>query len=118
MTEDYPLTVEERDEEDKKFRNRQASAISGGIFMIGLGVMFFTGWWWPGMMFVIGLSGGASLLYRGRIWEGLNTIAFFFGLPGVVWLVDYYDISWGIAGPILLIGLGLFIMANVQTVVP
>jgi hypothetical protein len=39
-------------------KRKRASSISGGIFLIGLGVLFLTGWWWPGILVVIGLSGG------------------------------------------------------------
>ncbi|HYF63385.1 MAG TPA: hypothetical protein VD886_11260 [Herpetosiphonaceae bacterium] len=29
---------------------------SGMIWLIGIPILFFTGWWWPGIMILIGLS--------------------------------------------------------------
>ena len=31
-------------------KQKQASTLSGGIFLIGLGILIITGWWWPGIM--------------------------------------------------------------------
>jgi len=88
---------------DKK---KRASSISGGIFLIGLGVLLFTGWWWPGIMLVIGLSGGAELIFRGQTARGIGTIAFFSAFP-ISWaLVQTTEISWAIVGPFILIALG------------
>jgi len=88
---------------DKK---KRASSISGGIFLIGLGVLLFTGWWWPGIMLVIGLSGGAELIFRGQTARGIGTIAFFSAFP-IIWaLVQTTEISWAIVGPFILIALG------------
>ena len=67
---------------------KRGSAISGGIFLISLGVLIFTDWWWPGIMFALGLSGGAELIFRGKIWRGIGTIAFFSAIPIVVWIVQ------------------------------
>jgi len=94
-------------------KQKQASSISGGIFLIGLGVLFLTDWWWPGIMLVIGLSGGAELIFRGQIAKGLGTIAFFCGIPLVWTLVQSTNISWGIIGPFILIVLGVIILVKV-----
>ena len=49
-----------------KEKKARASGISGGILLIGLGILLFSGWWWPGIMFAIGLSAGAELVFRGK----------------------------------------------------
>jgi len=94
---------------DKK---KQASGISGGIFLIGLGVLLFTGWWWPGIMLVIGLSAGAELIFRGKIARGIGTIAFFSAFPIIWTIVQATDISWAIVGPFILIALGAIILVK------
>jgi hypothetical protein len=94
-------------------RRRKASGISGGIFLIGLGVLIITGWWWPGIMLVIGLSGGAEQIFRGRIASGIGTIAFFTAIP-VIWaLVESTNLTWAIVGPFILIALGAIILVRV-----
>ena len=94
-------------------KQKQASSISGGIFLIGLGVLFLTDWWWPGIMLVIGLSGGAELIFRGQIAKGLSTIAFFGGIPLIWTVVQSTNISWAIVGPFILIALGVILLVKV-----
>jgi hypothetical protein len=90
----------------------RASAISGGIFLIGLGVLFFTNWWWPGIMVVLGLAGCAELVFRGQIGRGIGTLAFFLAIPTVLWLIRVTPIRWEIFGPLVLIGLGVIILVK------
>jgi hypothetical protein len=92
---------------------KRASSISGGIFLIGLGVLFLTDWWWPGILVVIGLSGGGELIFRGQIIKGLGTIAFFCGIPLIWTIVQATNISWGIVGPFILIALGVILLVKV-----
>lgn len=32
----------------------RAGEVSGGLFLIGIAILFLTGWWWPGILFVVG----------------------------------------------------------------
>lgn len=43
-------------------------AISGGIFIIGIGVLWYFDLWWPGILILIGLMAiiGATLAYTRR----------------------------------------------------
>jgi predicted membrane-bound mannosyltransferase len=91
-------------------KQRKASAISGGLFLIGLGVLIFTGWWWPGIMVVLGLAGGAELIFRGQIARGIGTFVFFWGIALVVMIVQMTNVPWSIVGPLLLIGVGVIIL--------
>jgi hypothetical protein len=48
--------------------------ISGGVFLVGLGVLFLTGWWWPGILLLLGLTAlakGACGSDWGARWGGL-----------------------------------------------
>ena len=93
-------------------RQRQASGISGGIFLISLGILIITGWWWPGIMIALGLSGGAELIFRGRIVKGIGTLAFFCAIPIAVWVIQATDIPWTLVGPMILIGLGVILLVK------
>jgi hypothetical protein len=90
----------------------RASALSGGIFLISLGILFFTGWWWPGIMIAIGLASCAELVFRGKIWRGIGTLAFFLAIPIVIWIVQETQIPWAIVGPLILIGIGVIILVK------
>jgi hypothetical protein len=93
-------------------KRKRASAISGGIFLIGLGVLIFTGWWWPGILIVIGISGCAELVFRGRVAQGIGTLAFFLAIPLVLWIIQASRIPWRLAGPMVLIGLGVIVLVK------
>jgi hypothetical protein len=93
-------------------RQRKASGISGGIFLISLGILIITGWWWPGIMIAIGLSSGAELVFRGKVGRGIGTLAFFCAIPIAVWLIQRATIPWGLVGPMILIGIGIIVLVK------
>jgi hypothetical protein len=93
-------------------KQRTASGISGGLFLISLGILIMTGWWWPGIMFAIGLSSGAELIFRGRVARGIGTLVFFSAIPIVVWIVQEVRIPWTLIGPMILIGLGVIVLVR------
>jgi hypothetical protein len=95
-----------------KEKKRLAGGISGGIFLISLGVLLVTGWWWPGIMVAIGLASGASLIFRGKIWQGIGSLVFFCGIAVAVEVVRATDISGVVIGAFILIGIGVIILVK------
>ena len=93
-------------------KKKQASAISGGIFLISLGILLYTGWWWPGIMFAIGLAGGAELVFRGKTLQGIGTLVFFCAIPTIIWVIQETDIPWSLVGPLVLIGVGVIVLVK------
>ena len=87
---------------------RTKNGITGGIFLIGIGILMFTNWWWPGIMLVIGLAISAGLILRGKYFSALFTFAFFAAIP----LLVTADIPWGIFGPFILIALGASVIVK------
>jgi len=94
------------------FEKRQdAGQISGGVFLVGLGMLFLTGWWWPGIMFVTAASIIARTIAEGQhpktatgaFW--LIGIGILFGMPGLIG--EIAGGFWNIF-PLILIGFGLF----------
>jgi len=52
-------------------RGRKAGlwgAISGGVFIVGLGLLWLFDWWWPGILFLI----GAMIVIGGLVSYGVN----------------------------------------------
>ena len=107
------MTAETGVETVDKDRKRMADGISGGIFLISLGVLLYTGWWWPGIMIALGLSSGASLIFRGRVWQGILSLVFFCSIPIGIWIINETQISWTLVGAFILIGLGVITIAKV-----
>lgn len=68
--------------------DEKANQFSGGIFMIGLAILFLTGDWWPGILFVIGASSIAQGLVRGRGWYSLQGSLWMIGL-GLVFVFGF-----------------------------
>jgi hypothetical protein len=106
------MSTETYSQDVDKEKRRRASGISGGIFLISLGVLLYTGWWWPGIMFAIGLAGGAELVFRGKILRGIGTLAFFCAIPIAVWIIQKNEIPWSLVGPLVLIGIGVIVLVK------
>ena len=87
---------------------RTRNPITGGLLLIGLGVLALTGWWWPGIMVVLGIAIGSGLVFRGRYLAAAVIAAIFFTIP----LLTEADIPWQIFGPMVLIGAGLVVLAK------
>jgi hypothetical protein len=60
------------------FHPRRADQISGAVWLIGLGVLLMTGYWWPGILFVIGAGMIAQAVDEGRGW---------YASQGALWLI-------------------------------
>ena len=106
------MTSEVETKSSDKDKQRMASAISGGIFLISLGVLLVTGWWWPGIMVALGLSSGAALIFRGKTWQGIGSLAFFCGIAVFVEIVRSTDISGVMIGAFILIGIGVIVLVK------
>jgi hypothetical protein len=89
-----------------------AGAISGGIFLISLGVLLVTGWWWPGIMVALGLASGAALIFRGKILGGIVSLVFFCGIAVAVELIRTTDVSGVVIGTFILVVIGVIVLVK------
>ena len=93
--------------------DEKATQVATGIFFVGLGLLFLTGWWWPGIMFVMAASILARAVAagerlqdaRGAWW--LIGIGVIFGMPGLIG--DIAGTFWRVF-PMILVGMGLFMI--------
>ncbi len=94
-------------------KEEKASQASTGVFFVGLGLLFFSGWWWPGIMFVIAASILARSRALGERWQSatgalwLIAIGVIFGIPGLI--ADIAGAFWQFF-PLVLVGMGLFML--------
>ncbi|MCG8350805.1 MAG: zinc ribbon domain-containing protein [Chloroflexales bacterium] len=75
----------------------RGGGIIGGVFLIGLAVLFMTGLFWPGILALLGVCGFLSNIAEGKPREGLMPLVFMTGLavlfmtglfwPGILVLV-------------------------------
>jgi hypothetical protein len=55
-------------------------------------------------LIAIGLSSDAGQIFRGKIWSGIGTMAFFFAIPIAVWIIQETDVDWTVIAAFILIG--------------
>lgn len=94
-------------------KRRQSWKIGNGIFFVGLGLLFLTGWWWPGIMLVFAASALGRALAAGKSWQEargallLAVIALLFSLPGLMGSLSGAFWRWL---PLIFVGLGLYML--------
>ncbi len=106
------MTTETQVKKSDKEKKRMADAVAGAIFLIGLGILIITGWWWPGIMVVIGLSSGASLIFRDRIAAGISSLIFFCGIAVISLIVQNTDVDGVVIAGMILVGIGIIILVK------
>jgi ribosomal protein L40E len=89
-------------------RNSAAwGGISGGLFLIGLALIAWLNWWWPGILVLVGLSAivGGVLGCRtsAQRWGGMQGGLFLIGLALIAWL------NWWWPGILVLVGLSAIV---------
>lgn len=87
---------------------QNADAVSGGVFLIGLGILFFFNWFWPGILILVGVVGFIHQWAKGQLVNGLTTLIIMCGLA----LVLSAGFQWRIVLPIGLIILGCIGLIN------
>jgi hypothetical protein len=78
---------------------QRSSEISTGIFLIGLAILWLTGNWFPGILFVVGVSSIARALGEGKAWSAAQ---------GGLWAIGMGLVfTFGFSLPLLLIIIGI-----------
>ncbi|HEX6287983.1 MAG TPA: zinc ribbon domain-containing protein [Herpetosiphonaceae bacterium] len=73
--------------------------IGGAVFLIGLGILFLTGRFWPGILVLIGLTAFINEGMRGHSRNALQGLVFFLGLAVL------FSTGWFWPGILILLGL-------------
>jgi Double zinc ribbon len=77
--------------------------IGGGLFLIGLALIAWMNWWWPGILVLVGLMALVSGLIAKRDspqrWGGFQGGLFLLGLALIAWM------NWWWPGILVLVGL-------------
>jgi hypothetical protein len=86
--------------------SHKAQAISNGVFLIGLGILFYTNEWWPGIILVIWAALALRQGLTGRYYDVLLTSLVLLGL----FIFSFYDLKWSVIAPVLFVLGGIFII--------
>ena len=76
---------------------KKAAAIAISLFLIGLGILSYTGNWWPGIMLIIGIPLSIKQYLTGKKYDFALTLFVFVG----VFVSVQFDIEWKILLPVL-----------------
>lgn len=82
--------------------------MNGGLWLIGLGMLFLTGTFWPGILVLIGISAYLEETARGRHQEALRTLIFTLGLAVL------FALGWFWPGILILLGLTALLSPEVR----
>jgi hypothetical protein len=89
---------------------RRANEVFGGTFLIGLAILFLINWWWPGILYVIGIAMIVRAVVQGRNWLDERTGLVALAIAVVFTLIDLlriFSFNWW---PVVLILLGLYLL--------
>jgi hypothetical protein len=80
----------------------QANAITGGVWLIGLGVLFATHFWWPGILILIAVTSIVQGWSFGRAGDGLHCA--FWMILIAVWAMFRFSMAF------FFVALGLYVI--------
>jgi hypothetical protein len=83
-------------------QQHQANRLIGGIWLIGIGILFATRWWWPGIMFLIGITAIVQCWVRGHPLSAMH--GGFWALFIGVWAIFRFNVA------VLFVGLGISVI--------
>jgi predicted membrane protein len=85
---------------------KRAEAISTGVLLIFLGILFYLNAWWPGILLAIWAFLGTRQFLTERYFDFALSTTLLVGS----FLLTLFNIDWKILGPILFILGGLYII--------
>jgi hypothetical protein len=95
-------------EKRKRGQKEALEGASGGIMLIGIGVLFLLDAFWPGILVVIGLASLPGSVARKGFWAGIQSFVWLAGLA-VLFATDTF---W--PGILILIGVSILAGAVVR----
>lgn len=90
------------------YPKRKADTISNGVFLVLLAFLFYTGQWWPGILFALGLTFAVRQYLTGRPLDFFATIVIV-GILGVITLADHIFSSFF---PLFFLLAGFYLIAK------
>ena len=84
---------------------RKAQSLSFALFLIGLAIISYIKYWWPGIMLVVGLPMALRQYLLGKRFDMIISLIVFIG----VFITVQFSIKWEIILPVLFTLGGLYI---------
>ncbi|CUI17237.1 Conserved putative membrane protein [Candidatus Protochlamydia naegleriophila] len=87
---------------------RKADNISNGVFLILLGILFYTKAWWPGILFAIAFTFALRQYLTGRRLDFFITIIFI----AVLGFITLIGMAFSFLFPLLFIVTGIYLLSR------
>ncbi|MCX6990745.1 MAG: hypothetical protein NTX49_06775 [Chlamydiae bacterium] len=84
---------------------KRAKAICSALFLVGLGIVGFTGNWWPGIMLAIGIPLALRQYLLRKPYDVFVTLLIFVG----VFVTAQFNNSWNIIMPVMFTVGGIYV---------
>ena len=85
---------------------KKAHSISNGLFLISLGILFYTGLWWPGILLAVWLAMASKQYLTGRYYDAFISSVVLLGL----FMSTLINVKWAYLLPTLFIVAGVFLI--------
>jgi predicted membrane protein len=85
---------------------RKAEAVSNGVFLIALGILFYTNKWWPGILIAIWAALAIRQYFTHRIYDLCLTTAILAG----IFIISFFNFKWDILMPVLFVVAGIYLI--------
>lgn len=85
---------------------RKADALANGVFLVILGILFYTSFWWPGILLALFANLAMRQYFTGRIFDLTISSIILLGL----FVLSFFKVSWDILMPLLFIFGGFYII--------
>jgi hypothetical protein len=87
-----------------RYNEQQANALTAGIWLIGFGILFATKLWWPGIMFLVGITAIVQGLVQRRGWYAIH--GGFWAILIGVWAALKFSMA------VFFIGMGIYVILS------
>lgn len=91
--------------EQIKLSHKKTSALCAALFLIGLALISFFDYWWPGIMLVVGIPLALRQYLHSKYYDVTVTLIVFLG----VFITVQFHIPWKLLLPILFVIGGIYI---------
>lgn len=85
---------------------KKAEAISNGVLLISIGILFYTNAWWPGILLAIWATLALRQYLSGRMYDLIISSTILIGL----FFITLFNVNWSLLMPILFVVGGIYII--------
>lgn len=93
-------------------QQRLADSVNTGLLLMGAGVLLATQWWWPGVIVVLGVAFGLSMMVKGERLNGAVLTLVSVSIPWMLELWHLVDMSWTLMAAGVLVLLGVWVVVS------